>query len=281
MQIGSYIYRGEPSYGVLVDGGIVDLGSRVGDKFPDLLSVLKAGALDEVRSVVDGQSADVSADSVDYLPLIPAPVNCYCAGINYLDHIEETGREKPEFPTLFMKTQQAIVGHGQPIVRPKVSTKFDYEGEFAVVVGRSGRYIRREDWRDYVAGFTILMDGSIRDFQQRSVDQGKNFYKSSACGPWMTTLDAAPDFADMTIETRLNGEVMQHSTIDQLCFDSADLLAYYSQIAQLEPGDIIATGTPGGVGSRREPPVWMKAGDVLEVEIAGLGTLRNPVVDES
>lgn len=281
MKIGSYTHQGKASYGVRAADGIVDLGRRLGDRYPDLPTLLKAFALDEAVAAADGQAADFGEDDIQFLPLMPAPVNVYCAGINYLDHIKETGLDIPDFPTLFLKTQQSFVGHGQDIVRPKVSDHFDYEGEFALVIGKPGRYIAKENWRDYIAGYTILMDGSIRDFQKRGVDQGKNFYHSSSSGPWMVTMDEVPaDFAQMKLETRLNGNVMQSSTVDQLCFGAADLVSYFSQIFHFQPGDIITTGTPDGAQHYRNPPVWMKPDDELEVEITGLGVLQNTVVGE-
>ena len=282
MKIGSYIYNGKASYGVKLDDGIVDLGRRLGKFYPDLPTLIKAFALGEAEEESRNQSPDFKEEDIYFLPLMPAPVNIYCAGINYLDHIEETGRDKPEFPTLFMKSQQSMIGHGQELVRPKVSDQFDFEGEFAVVIGKPGRYIAKENWKDYIAGYTIIMDGSIRDFQKRSVDQGKNFYHSSSSGPWLVTMDEAPgDFRDMKLTTRLNGKVMQASDLGKLCFDVSDLISYYSQIFYFQPGDMIATGTPGGVGSRRDPPVWMKPGDELEVEITGIGILKNAVVGEN
>lgn len=282
MKIGSYIYNGKASYGVKLDDGIVDLGRRLGKFYPDLPTLIKAFALGEAAEASQNQSTDFREEDVYFLPLMPAPVNIYCAGINYLDHIEETGRDKPEFPTLFMKSQQSMIGHGQDLVRPKVSDQFDFEGEFAVVIGKPGRYIAKENWKDYLAGYTIIMDGSIRDFQKRSVDQGKNFYHSSSSGPWLITMDEVPgDFRDMKLTTRLNGKVMQASDLGKLCFDVSDLISYYSQIFYFQPGDMIATGTPGGVGSRRDPPVWMKPGDELEVEITGIGILKNAVVGEN
>ena len=282
MKIGSYIYNGKASYGVRLDNGIVDLGRRLGKFYPDLPTLIKAFALGEAEEESRNQSPDFKEEDVYFLPLMPAPVNIYCAGINYLDHIEETGRDKPEFPTLFMKSQQSMIGHGQELVRPKVSDQFDFEGEFAVVIGKPGRYIAKENWKDYIAGYTIIMDGSIRDFQKRSVDQGKNFYHSSSSGPWLITMDEVPgDFRDMKLTTRLNGKVMQASDLGKLCFDVSDLISYYSQIFYFQPGDMIATGTPGGVGSRRDPPVWMKPGDELEVEITGIGILKNAVVGEN
>ena len=282
MKIGSYIYNGKASYGVKIDDGIVDLGRRLGNIYPDLPTLIKAFALGEAAEACRNQSPDFREEDVYFLPLMPAPVNIYCAGINYLDHIQETGRDKPEFPTLFMKSQQSMVGHRQELVRPKVSDQFDFEGEFAVVIGKPGRYIAKDNWKDYIAGYTILMDGSIRDFQKRSVDQGKNFYHSSSSGPWLVTMDEVPeDYRNMKLTTRLNGIVMQASDLGKLCFDVSDLISYYSQIFYFQPGDMIATGTPGGVGSRRDPPVWMKPGDKLEVEITGIGILKNTVVGEN
>jgi 2-keto-4-pentenoate hydratase/2-oxohepta-3-ene-1,7-dioic acid hydratase in catechol pathway len=224
--------------------------------------------------------ADFPIEAVKFLPLIPAPVNVFCAGINYMDHVIETGNEPPDVPVLFMKIQQSLVGHGNPIIRPNVSVQFDYEAELCVIIGQRGRNIPINDALSYVAGYTCLMDGSVRDFQKIAVDQGKNFYHSSSVGPWMVTPDELPDTSEMHIEGRLNGQVMQHSTIDQLIHKVDYLISYYSQIAELQPGDMISTGTCGGVGHRRTPPVYMKGGDVFEVEISGIGILRNPVIEE-
>ncbi|MDG2034119.1 MAG: fumarylacetoacetate hydrolase family protein [Rhodospirillales bacterium] len=281
MKIGSYIVGGKTSYGVRVEDGIIDLGRRLGDKYADLLAVLKAFALDEAAAMADGQPADFQEADVQFLPLIPAPVNIYAAGINYMTHIRETGRDVPKTPSLFLKTQQSFVGHEQNIIRPKVSECLDYEGEFAAVIGKPGRNIPEDNWRNYVAGYTILNDGSVRDFQKRSLDQGKNFYHSSASGPWMVTLDEAPDnFASMSLTTKKNGEVRQHATVDQLCFTLPQLIAYYSQVFHFQPGDIITTGTPDGAEHYRDPPAWLVPGDEVEIEITGIGVLRNRVVDE-
>ena len=281
MKIGSYIVEGMASYGVKTNEGIVDLRKRMGDKYADLLSVLRAFALDEVASAAKGQSADFQETDIQFLPVIPAPVNTYAAGINYMTHILETGRDVPKTPSLFLKTQQSFVGHEQNIIRPKVSECLDYEGEFAAVVGKPGRNISEENWREYVAGYTIVNDGSVRDFQKRSLDQGKNFYRTSASGPWMVTLDEAPEnFGDMSLTTRKNGEIRQQATVDQLCFSLPQLIAYYSQIFQFQPGDVITTGTPDGAEHYRDPPRWLVPGDEVEIEITGIGVLRNRVVDQ-
>lgn len=281
MKIASYMRSGEASYGVVEQDGIIDLRNRIGDSYPDLLSLLKADAIDTAAAAVSQKSADFSLDEIGFLPVIPAPINIFCAGINYMDHVLETGNQPPEVPRLFMKLQQSLVGHGQPLTRPHVSEQFDFEAELCVVIGKAGRYIARENALSHVAGYTCLMDGSIRDFQKISTDQGKNFFHSSSVGPWMVTPDELPAAAaDMHIEGRLNGAVMQHSTIDQLIHTVDHLISYYSQIAELQPGDMISTGTCGGVGHRRNPPVYLKDGDVFEVEITGIGVLGNPVVDE-
>lgn len=278
MRVGSFLRDGTASYGVFVADGVVDLGRRLGGAYPDLLSLVRKGALDEARAAAE-KPADLPVDRITFLPVVPAPVNIFCAGRNYKDHLAEMGAEPPPYPTLFMKLQHALVGHGQPLIRPRISEAFDYEAELCAVIGKPAYNVAREDALDHVAGYTCLMDGSIRDFQRRSTDQGKNFYHSSAVGPWMATPDEVPPPAEMRIQGRLNGEVMQDSTIDQLIFDVADLIAYYSQITLLEAGDMISTGTCGGVGAARTPPVWLKPGDVFETEITGIGTLSNPVAE--
>jgi 2-keto-4-pentenoate hydratase/2-oxohepta-3-ene-1,7-dioic acid hydratase in catechol pathway len=280
MKIASYTHNRKESYGVITKDGIVDLRQRIGESYPNLLSILREQGISEADNASKGMKADFPIEAVEFLPLIPAPVNVFCAGINYMDHVIETGNEPPDVPVLFMKIQQSLVGHGNPIIRPNVSVQFDYEAELCVIIGQRGRNIPINDALSYVAGYTCLMDGSVRDFQKIAVDQGKNFYHSSSVGPWMVTPDELPDTSEMHIEGRLNGQVMQHSTIDQLIHKVDYLISYYSQIAELQPGDMISTGTCGGVGHRRTPPVYMKGGDVFEVEISGIGILRNPVIEE-
>ena len=281
MKIGSYIYKGKTSYGVEVQDGIFDLGSRIGDKYPNLQILIRSFALAEANKLSSGKSPDFSQEDIIFLPLMPDNINIYCAGINYLDHIQETGRTRPEKPTLFLKTYQSMVGHLENLVCPSASEQYDFEGELAVIIGKPGKNIAKDNWEDYIAGYTILMDGSVRDFQKVSVDQGKNFYHSSSVGPWRGTRDECPnDFSELKLTTRLNSEVMQSSDAGKLCFDVPELISYYSKIVHFQPGDIIATGTPGGVGSRRSPPIWMKNGDQIEVEISGLGTFSNTILDE-
>jgi len=189
----------------------------------------------------------------------------------------------PEHPVLFVRFANSLVGHGQPMVCPAASERFDFEGELAVIIGRRARHVTAAAAHEYVAGYSCFNDGSVRDFQRHSgqFTPGKNFVASGAFGPWMVTADEAPDAKEMTLETRLNGKVVQHESTGQLHFDIATLIAYISIWTELVPGDVIATGTPGGVGAGRKPPLWMRPGDTVEVEISGLGCLSNPIVAEN
>jgi 2-keto-4-pentenoate hydratase/2-oxohepta-3-ene-1,7-dioic acid hydratase in catechol pathway len=213
---------------------------------------------------------------------VPDPGKVWCCGLNYHEHVKETGREVTEQPTFFTRWADAQAGHGQPMLRPRESVQFDYEGEIAVVIGRSGRRIAPEDAGRHVAGYACFNDGSIRDWQRHTTQfaPGKNFWRSGALGPWMVTSDEIPFGTSMTLITRLNGLEVQRATTEMMIHSIAKQIAYVSTVAPLEPGDVIVTGTPGGVGAKRTPPLWMKAGDVVEVEIDRVGVLRNPVADD-
>lgn len=283
MKLASYRQDGADRYGVKVEGGIADLSKTCGAKWPTLDAVLKAGGLGELAAAVKGLKADAKLSEIEFLPPIQEPGKFYCIGLNYRSHILETGRPIPEYPMLFTRYADSYVGHGAPMLRPKVSTKFDFEGEMAVIIGRTGRYISEADALDYVAGYSCFNDGSIRDFQGHTSQfiPGKNFYHSGAFGPWLTTADAIADPHKLRLTTRLNGEVMQDTETSDLMFNVNQLIAYISQLAPLNPGDVIATGTTGGVGFVRKPPVYMKAGDKIEIEIEDVGLLANPIEDEA
>jgi len=212
--------------------------------------------------------------------VIPHPEKILCAGINYRSHAAETGRELPKQPSMFIRFTDTLVGHGGAMIRPTVSDNFDFEGELAVVIGKAGRHIKAEHALDHVAGYTCFVDGSVRDFQKFSVTSGKNFPGTGPLGPWLVTTDEIPDPSQLTLTTRLNGNTVQHDTTDHMIFDVATIIEYLSTVTWLEPGDVIATGTPDGVGMGRKPPLWMKGGDKVEVEISGIGTLGVNVVDE-
>ena len=280
MKLVSFRRDGKASYGVVVDGGVVDAGRRLGGTFPDLRSAI-GGGLDKLKGLA-GEAADYPLDAIEFLPVIPNPDKIICIGINYLTHVKETGRPLPEYPMIFTRFPNSQVGHGQPMVRPPESERFDYEGELAVVIGTAGRRIPAEKALGHIAGYACYNDGSIRDWQRHTVQYtpGKNFERSGAFGPWLVTADEIPDPAALQLTTRLNGQVMQEAPTSDLIFDIPALIAYVSTFTTLYPGDVISTGTTGGVGAFRDPPAWMKPGDTIEIEISGIGVLRNPIIDD-
>jgi 2-keto-4-pentenoate hydratase/2-oxohepta-3-ene-1,7-dioic acid hydratase in catechol pathway len=281
MRIASFRHRGRESYGIVVADGIVDVGGRAGTAFGSLGETLAADGLARLRTVA-AEDPDLATEEVEFLPVVRRPDKILCVGINYRPHVEETGREAPRHPVLFVRFRGSLVGHGQPLVRPSASRKFDYEGELAVIVGRRGRHIERDRALHHVAGYACFNDGSVRDFQRHSSQftAGKNFAGSGSFGPWLTTADEVGDPSRLTLETRLNGMVMQSANVADLIFDVPALVAYCSIFTELLPGDVIVTGTPGGVGYVRKPPVYLAPGDEVEVEVPGVGLLRNGVVDE-
>ncbi|HXQ52659.1 MAG TPA: fumarylacetoacetate hydrolase family protein [Stellaceae bacterium] len=278
MKIASYRHRGAASYGAVVAGGIVDLKRRLGERFPSLLALLEGGGLDAARRAVEGAKPDFAESEIEYLPLIPDRVNIFCTGLNYRGHIEETKLEAPKFPRLFMKLDESLVGHKVPMVRPRNSVEFDFEGELMVVMGQVARHVAAKDAMNYVAGYSVFDDGSLRDFQRRTTDQGKNFYRSSSVGPYMVTMDEVPPNEEMQLISRLNGKVEQATAIADMIFPVPVLVSYFSSITRLRPGDMIATGTCGRVAYSEKQ--FMKAGDTIEIEITGLATLTNPIIDE-
>ena len=280
MKLVSYTIGARPSFGVVAGDGIIDAARCLGGRFSSLRQALAADALDEVRRAATGQVPDHKLSDVKFLPVVPDPQRIVCVGINYRSHAEETGRDISPAPSVFLRLADTLVGHGGALVRPRVSDMFDFEGELAVVIGRPGRHIAQADALRHVAGYTCFVDGSVRDYQRFSVTSGKNFPATGPLGPVLATTDEIPDPTKLTLVTRLNGAEMQRSGTDMLIYSIPQIITFVSDFTSLAPGDVIATGTPAGVGHRRTPAVWMKAGDVLEVEISGIGTLRNPVVDE-
>lgn len=217
-----------------------------------------------------------------FAPPIPRPGAIWCVGLNYEDHRIETGKAKADYPTLFTRFPVCLAGHGEALLRPRVSEKLDYEGEFAVVIGKPGRHIPEDRALDHVAGYSCFDDASVRDYQSHSTQfgPGKNFYRTGGFGPWLVSADEVPDPQSLSIETRLNGEVVQQSHTSRMTYPVRELISYLSRITPLQPGDVIATGTPSGVGAARKPPLYLKPGDLVEVEIERVGTLRNPVEAE-
>lgn len=282
MKLASFSIAGQHSYGIVRNDGVVDAGRRLGTKYPTLLDVLAAGALPEVAAIDAGaQKADHAVTDVVLSIPITTPGKIICIGRNYRDHVLEGTGEMPKQPSVFIRALDSFAPPDAALICPRVSGNFDYEGELALVIGKGGRHIPAAVALQHIAGYTLLNDGSIRDYQfGHSLTVGKNFHRSGSIGPWMTTSDEIPDSTALTLLTRLNGQEVQHATTDHLIFDIPFLIRYLSAVFELVPGDIIATGTPEGVGFARKPPLWMKAGDVIEVEIAGIGTLRNSVVAE-
>lgn len=267
--------------------GVPDAGIRLAPpalrtQFPDLRSVLAAGALRDVLQALSAAPLRGVAD-LRFATPIPNPSRVLCVGINYLEHIHEMGRERPDYPTLFTRFPDTLVGHGEAIVRPRISTQFDYEGELAIVIGKTARHVSAADALEHVAGYTCFLDGSVRDWQRHTTQftPGKNFPTTGGCGPWLVSTDEIPDPAALWLETRVNGALLQKAPVSDLCFGVRRIIEYCSGFCVLNPGDIIATGTPSGVGFARTPPRWLVPGDTVEVEISGIGILRHNVVDEA
>lgn len=282
MRLMSFEVGGKKSFGAVDGDGVVDLFPKLGQKYASLREVLEADALGAAIQAGSESKADHALKDVTFLPVIPDPHKIVCVGLNYEDHRIETGREPTGYPVLFPRYANCQVGHGQPMVKPRNSDQFDYEGELAVIMGKAARHVSRENALKHVAGYACYNDGSVRDWQAHTHQfmPGKNFTATGAFGPWMVTTDEIPDPAALTLTTRLNGEVMQHANTDQLIFNVPFLISYISSFMELEPGDVIVSGTPGGVGMKRTPPVFMKDGDTVEVEITHVGTLINPVENE-
>jgi len=284
MKLLSFTVEGRPSYGAVKDNGVVDLGMRLAaEGHTTLRQLLEANRLVDAAKLVASARPDHALEKIVFAPVIPDPDKIICVGLNYRDHVAETGRTITEKPALFARFACSHVGHLQPLVKPKVSDDFDYEGELALVVGKAGRHIPAGRALDHVAGYACYNEGSIRDWQRHTSQflAGKTFADSGSFGPWLVTTDDIPDPSKLTLQTRLNGEVVQNTTTDLLITPVPELIAYISTICPLAPGDVIVTGTPGGVGAKRTPPLWMRPGDTVEVEISGIGALRNTVVAES
>lgn len=281
MKLATVAIDGRTTWGIVEGETFFDVGAALKGRYADLRSAIGA----RLAGVADAKSAaaSVPVSKLKWLPVIPNPDKILCVGLNYETHRKETGRAEVEHPTIFSRYANSQTGHLQPIVRPRVSTDLDFEGELAVIIGEAGRYISRANAMSHIAGYACYNDGSIRDFQRHThqFTPGKNFPDTGAFGPWMMTPDELGELAELKLQTRLNGQVMQEALIKQMIFDIPRQIEYCSTFTRLEPGDVIVSGTPGGVGARREPPLWMKPGDVVEIEVERLGVLKNTIVDET
>lgn len=265
-------------FGVLLNDQVIDLGARLA--VTNLGQALRQYGVDKIKNEAAKHSADFSINDITgYRPVVADPGKIFCAGLNYDAHVKETNKERTERPTMFIRFAESQVGHMQPMILPPESHKFDYEGEIAVVIGKEGRRISENKAFEHIAGFSCYNDGSIRDWQMHTSQwtPGKNFEGTGGFGPSLVMTDEIGEHEILTLETRLNGQVMQHATTDMLIFSIPELINYVSTFTTLLPGDVIVTGTPGGVGVKRQPPVFMKDGDVVEIEVSKVGILKNPI----
>ncbi len=279
MRIASFEVADRQSYGVVDGDRIHEAGRALRSKYRDLRDLIAAGA---VGAVAEDPGEAFGFGDIRFLPVIPDPDKILCVGVNYRPHIDEMGREVPDYPVVFVRFPGSVVGHGQPLLRPTVSEQYDFEGELAVIIGKPCRAVHRDSAMDFVAGYSCFMDGSVRDWQRHTPQftAGKNFERSGAYGPWLVTADEIDDIRKVERATRVSGELMQHASVADLVFDIPALIEYCSAFTRLVPGDVIVTGTPGGVGAARTPPRWLQAGDSVEVDLGPIGTLANPVIDE-
>ena len=282
MKFASFIVQGRTTYGVVEGTQVIDLESVKATFGTDLKQAIVINRLGELTPAVLAPLPRVALADVTFLPVIENPGKVLCIGINYATHVREAGREMPTYPMIFTRFADSQVAHLQPIIRPKASHKLDFEGELAVVIGKTARHVKAADALEYVAGYACYNDGSVRDWQKHTIQfvPGKNFPCTGGFGPWLVTCDEIGDPQDLELTTRLNGQVMQHTRTSDMIFDVRHLIEYCSTFTELAPGDVIVSGTTGGVGAFREPPVWMKPGDTVEVEISGIGILRNSIADE-
>jgi 2-keto-4-pentenoate hydratase/2-oxohepta-3-ene-1,7-dioic acid hydratase in catechol pathway len=286
MRLASWTIGEKAGFGFVTgEGALYDIAKRSGGKFHDMREWIAAAKMDEASAYCDGKPDAIIGDVV-LMPPVPKPGKILCVGVNYPERNAEykDGSDAPKYPSLFVRFPSSFVGHGSPILRPPESEQFDYEGEIVIVIGKAGRRIPEADAHAHIFGFTLMNEGSIRDWIRHgkfNVTQGKNFEASGAIGPWIVPLDAATPPDDLTVITRVNGEERQRGNTGTLAFSFADIIAYVSTFTTLEPGDLIATGTPPGAGGRFDPPKWLKPGDVVEVECPAIGLLKNTVADEA
>ncbi len=282
MRLISFKTATHASWGTLDGVEVKDLGSLASPSGRTLGDALRGGELDHLLAQAES-APTLPYSEIELLPSVTDAGKIVCIGLNYADHIAEMNRPTPEYPVVFTRFNDTFVGHDQPLIAPAASTQFDYEGEFTIVIGTGGRRIPAEQALDHVFGYTVMNDGSIRDYQRHThqFTPGKNFPSSGGLGPVIVTADEFGAVNAQRISTRVNGTTVQSSTLDQLVFGVADLIAYCSEWTELAPGDLIATGTPGGVGDGHDPKFWVGPGDTVEVEVEGIGTLANPIIEEA
>lgn len=277
MKLLSFTANGSERVGLVSGNSVIDLTARLG-----LSHLPEAFARKAEIEKLAGTQGEFAVDAITYLPAVPHPVRIICIGLNYRSHLTETGREASSQPMIFTRFASSQIGHGQPLLIPKVSSQLDYEGELAIVIGQDCRYVSEADAWGVIGGYACYNDATVRDWQKHTSQfgAGKNFPQTGGFGPYVVTPDEIADITQATLVTRLNGEEMQRGTISDLVFGIPRIVAYCSAFTPLSAGDVIVTGTTGGIGSRRTPPIFMKPGDTVEVEITGLGTLVNTIASE-
>jgi 5-carboxymethyl-2-hydroxymuconate isomerase len=286
MKLLSYKKDGQSSFGVVVNDGVIDVGARLRLRFQGIKGILATDSLPEVRQLLAAATPDFSLNEIEFLPTIPDAEKIICIGVNYFNRNEEyqDSSAPPQYPSVFMRTRESLVGHHQPIVRPLESLQLDYEGEIAIIIGKEGRRISEAAAENHIAGLTIMNEGTIRDWLRHgkfNVTQGKNFERTGSLGPWLVTADEfTSGFDDLRLTTYVNGEERQNDSTRNLLFPFRYLISYLSTFMRLRPGDVIATGTPNGAGARFNPPRYLQPNDVVEVNVQGIGVLQNPVIDE-
>lgn len=286
-RIAAFRTHGADRYGVVTDKGIVDLTPEYGARFKGLKEVIEAGALEEVIAAADGRSATFNAADVTFLIPVANPEKLICIGVNFPDRnaeYKDGTTDAKSYPSMFIRFPRSFTGHDQPLIRPPESPQLDYEGEVAIVIGKAGRRIARENAYDHIAALTLSNEGTIRDWVRHAkfnVTQGKNWDRSGSIGPWLVPFRSADQLDDIELTTRVNGEVRQQDRTSRMMYDFRYIVSYVSTFCTLVPGDVIVCGTPTGAGARFDPPIWLKPGDVVEVEAEGIGTLRNGVEDEA
>jgi len=283
-RLATFTVGGKTRYGAITDKGVVDLSARHA-QWPSLREVIEAGALRRLAEEADAYPMDFQADDITYEIPIPSPEKIICVGVNFPDRNEEykDGQAAPSNPSLFIRFPRSFVGHGAPLVRPPESPQLDYEGEIVIVIGKGGRRIAEADALGHIAALSLCNEGTIRDWVRHAkfnVTQGKNFDRTGSIGPWLVPFTDEAQIADIALTTRVNGEVRQQDRTSRMIFSFRKIINYISTFTTLVPGDIIVTGTPTGAGARFDPPIWLKPGDVIEVEANGIGLLSNGVVDE-
>jgi 2-keto-4-pentenoate hydratase/2-oxohepta-3-ene-1,7-dioic acid hydratase in catechol pathway len=284
MRLASYIAHGRTSFGAVVGDGVVDFRVRFGSRFASLVDLMRAQALDEARAVLVGVRPDFPLAAVELLPPLLAPEKILCIGINYANrNADFDDPNVPKYPSMFYRHPGSLVGSGQALVRPRVTEQFDYEGEIAMVIGREGRHVSKNRAHEYIAGYTLCNEGTVRDWLRHgkfNVTQGKNFDKSGSLGPWIVTADEIDPEQPMHLTVKVNGEVTQDDNTASMIFGFAELIAYVTTFMTVKPADVIVTGTPVKKAPRPDPPRWLRPGDMVEVSSPQLGILRNSVVDE-